>query len=140
MTFAAFKEIPWNLYGRLAAAQTALTLRSPYMDNDLVALMYQAPPHTRETNETSRRLIADLSPRLAAIATDMGYGGTAPAATAVFQGCIVTPLFKAEWYYNVGMPNWARQTRPGVAAEPSWSRCFSARTRSTTIACGFTIS
>ena len=107
VTFAAFEEIPTNLYGRLAAAQTALTLRSPYMDNDLVALMYQAPPHTRETNETSRRLIADLSPRLAAIATDMGYGGTAPAATAVFQRLHRYAQFKAEWYYNVGMPDWA---------------------------------
>jgi asparagine synthase (glutamine-hydrolysing) len=106
VTFAAFSEIPWNLFGRLAAAQTMLTLRSPYMDNELVALMYQAPPHTRETNETSRRLINDLSPRLAAIATDMGYGGTTPEPLATIKRLHRYVLFKAEWYYNMGMPQW----------------------------------
>ena len=97
VTFAAFSEIPWNLFGRLAAAQTALTLRSPYMDNELVALMYRAPTHTRETNETSRRLIADLSPKLAAIGTDMGYGGTTPAPLAAIKRLHRYVLFKAEW-------------------------------------------
>jgi asparagine synthase (glutamine-hydrolysing) len=106
VTFAAFSEIPWNLFGRVAAAQTALTLRSPYMDNELVALMYRAPLGTRETNETSRRLIADLSPRLAAIATDMGYGGTTPAPLAAIKRLHRYVLFKAEWYYNMGMPQW----------------------------------
>jgi asparagine synthase (glutamine-hydrolysing) len=107
VTFAAFREIPTNLFGRLAAAQTALTLRSPYTDNELVALMYQAPPRTRETNETSRRLIADLSPQLAAIATDMGYGGTATGLTSALRRLHRYAQFKAEWYYNVGMPGWA---------------------------------
>jgi asparagine synthase (glutamine-hydrolysing) len=106
VTFAAFSEIPWNLFGRLAAAQTALTLRSPYMDNELVALMYRAPAHTRETNETSRRLIADLSPKLAAIETDMGYGGATPAPLAAIKRLHRYALFKAEWYYNMGMPQW----------------------------------
>jgi asparagine synthase (glutamine-hydrolysing) len=106
VTFAAFKEIPWNLFGRLAAAQTALTLRSPYMDNELVALMYQAPPRTRETNETSRRLIADLNPALAAIGTDMGYGGTTPEPLATIRRLHRYAIFKAEWYYNMGMPQW----------------------------------
>jgi asparagine synthase (glutamine-hydrolysing) len=106
VTFAAFREIPWNLFGRLAAAQTQLTLRSPYMDNELVALMYQAPPQTRETNETSRRLIADLNPRLAAIETDMGYGGTTPEPLATLRRLHRYVVFKAEWYYNMGMPQW----------------------------------
>ena len=76
------------------------------MDNELVALMYRAPTHTRETNETSRRLIADLSPKLAAIGTDMGYGGTTPAPLAAIKRLHRYVLFKAEWYYNMGMPQW----------------------------------
>jgi asparagine synthase (glutamine-hydrolysing) len=108
VTFAAFQEIAWNLYGRLAAAQSQLTLRTPYLDNAVVALMYQAPAHIREDNSISRRLIADLNPRLAAIPTDMGYE---PAQRTAFPRGIVRRAyryaqFKAEWYYNLGMPSW----------------------------------
>jgi asparagine synthase (glutamine-hydrolysing) len=123
VTFAAFNEIPWNLFGRLAVAQTALTLRSPYMDNELVALMYQAPPQTRETNETSRRLIADLNPRLAAIGTDMGYGGTTPAPLATLRRLHRYVLFKAEWYYNMGMPHWVAPL-DGTWALTMWEPLF----------------
>jgi asparagine synthase (glutamine-hydrolysing) len=112
VTFSAFKEVPWNLYGRLAAAQTELVLRSPYMDNDVVALMYQAPPNTRETNETSLRLIADLNPALARISTDMGYGGLSSPPVAKLRQFYRYLQFKAEWYYNAGMPQWvARHER-----------------------------
>ena len=121
VTFSAFKEVPWNLYGRLAAAQSQLVLRSPYMDNEVVSLMYQAPPNTRETNETSLRLIADLNPSLARIGTDMGYGGLSPAPVARMRQFYRYLLFKAEWYYNAGMPQWvARYERmlPLRAFEP----------------------
>jgi asparagine synthase (glutamine-hydrolysing) len=106
VTFAVFKQIPWHLFGRLAAAQSQLVLRSPYMDNELVRLLYQAPPRTRETNETSLRLIADLNPRLAVIPTDMGYGGDVAAPVARFRQVHRYLQFKAEWYYNAGMPQW----------------------------------
>lgn len=108
VTFAAFQEIAWNLFGRLAAAQSQLTLRTPYLDNAVVALMYQAPAQIRENNSISRRLIADLNPRLAAIPTDMGYE---PAQRGSFPRGFVRRVyryaqFKAEWYYNLGMPSW----------------------------------
>jgi asparagine synthase (glutamine-hydrolysing) len=107
VTVSAFKDIPWNLYGRLGAAQSELTLRSPYMDNALVALLYQAPPNTRETNETSLRLIADMKPELAAILTDRGYGGDDSLPVARTRQLYRYLLFKAEWYYNAGTPDWA---------------------------------
>jgi asparagine synthase (glutamine-hydrolysing) len=109
VTFSAFQDIPWNLYGRLSAAQTELTLRSPYMDNALVAILYQAPPRTRETRETSLRLIADLKPELAAIVTDRGYGGYDSVPVARTRKLYRYLLFKAEWYYNAGTPDWAVQ-------------------------------
>jgi asparagine synthase (glutamine-hydrolysing) len=38
VTFAAFKEIPWNIFGSLAACRSQVGFRTPYLDNDLVAL------------------------------------------------------------------------------------------------------
>ena len=106
MTFSAFKEVPWNLFGMWALAQSQLVLRSPYMDNALVALLYQAPPNSRETNETSRQLIADLNPRLTAIPTDMGYLGDSAAPVATARRLHRYIQFKAEWYDGFGMPQW----------------------------------
>src|SRR5262249_5791273 len=80
-----------------------------YLDNEVVALMYQAPAHIRENNSISRRLIADLNPRLAAIPTDMGYEPV-PRTSLLPRGVVRRAFryaqFKAEWYYNLGMPPW----------------------------------
>jgi asparagine synthase (glutamine-hydrolysing) len=106
VSFAAFKEVPWNLHGRLAAAQSQLTVRSPYMDNRIVALMYQAPPALRKSNDVSLRLIGDLDPALLQIPTDMGYGGNTRGLGGDLNRLMRYVLFKAEWYYNAGMPDW----------------------------------
>jgi asparagine synthase (glutamine-hydrolysing) len=106
VSFAAFSQIPWQLFGRLAAAQTQLIVRAPYTDNDLVALMYQAPPELRRSKDAALRLISDLSPALAAIKTDMGDGGNGLAIARSVRKTYRYLLFKAEWYYSGGMPNW----------------------------------
>jgi asparagine synthase (glutamine-hydrolysing) len=105
-TFAAMYEIPWHLYGRLAVAQTQLTVRSPYMDNELVRLVYRAPLIDRQASDSYLRLIADLSPALGAVETDMGYRSTASPLQTFPRRLYRYALFKAEWYYNFGMPRW----------------------------------
>ena len=106
VSFAAFREIPYNLYGRLAAAQSQLVLRSPYMDNRLVALMYQAAPAIRATNRLSLRLIADMDASLSRIPTDMGTRAPGVGPTTYLRRLHRYLTFKAEWYYNAGMPDW----------------------------------
>ena len=103
VTFAAMQEIPWHLYGRLAVAQSQLVVRSPYMDNELVALAYTAPPALRKPGELSLRLITRLNPGLHRIATDMGLvgGRTFSLLSPSYTG---TP-FQGEWYSNFGMPD-----------------------------------
>jgi asparagine synthase (glutamine-hydrolysing) len=106
VSFAAFRQIPWQLFGRLAAAQSQLTVRAPYMDNDLVALMHQAPAELLGTKDFCLRLISDLSPTLASIETDMGDGGNRSALARFVRRFYRYVLFKGEWYYGPGMPNW----------------------------------
>src|SRR6266849_8631619 len=36
VSFAVFRQAPWHHYGLLALEETQLSLRSPYLDNDLV--------------------------------------------------------------------------------------------------------
>ena len=73
VTHAAFEEVPWHLFGTLAAGRSQLTVRTPYLDNRIVELAYRAPPHLRRTSAAALRTIQRADPRLAAIATDRGY-------------------------------------------------------------------
>ena len=111
------QEIPWHLFGRLAVAQSQLVVRSPYMDNELVALTYTAPPMLRKTSELSLRLIGDLNPRLHRIGTDMGLVGSGSQLLSYPRRLHRYATFKAEWYYNLGMPRLAGPVRPRALEE-----------------------
>ncbi len=106
LSFALFKEAPWHEYNRLAIEQSQLTLRTPYMDNDLVALMYRAPAGVRNSREFSLRLVADGNPALGDIMTDMGVGGRSSFPYTLLARLYYRFLFKSEYYYNYGMPQW----------------------------------
>jgi asparagine synthase (glutamine-hydrolysing) len=103
-TFNLFKEIPWLRNHGFVAEQSQLIPRTPYMDNDLIALMYRAPMEARTTKELCFRLIADGNPELAKIPTDRGVGGhkkfPISAALRLYHGFCV----KAEYAYDYGMP------------------------------------
>jgi asparagine synthase (glutamine-hydrolysing) len=70
VTFTAFREIPWSLFGIVAAAKSQVTFRTPYLDNELVALTYRAPPSVRRSSASALRLVNAANPRLARIPTD----------------------------------------------------------------------
>lgn len=104
LSFIAFKQVPWHHYSRLAVEQSQLTLRSPFLDNDLVALMYRAPAELLSSSEPSLRLIHEGNPRLAKLPTDRGlaYGETSLAGKMRKLWANFTA--KAEYAYDYGMP------------------------------------
>ena len=106
LTFSAFKEAPWYHVNRLAVEQSQVTMRSPYLDNDLVALLYRASPGVRSSEATALRLIADGNPRLASIFTDRGYGGTTNPLVSKASRMYHELSFLAEYAYDYGMPQW----------------------------------
>ena len=104
VTFAAFREIPWNLFGSLAAGKSQVTFRTPYLDNELVALAYRAPAAARRSSHAALQLVNRKNPGLARIATDRGVaaGGRGPgyAASRLFSEA----TFKLDYLYSEGMP------------------------------------
>jgi asparagine synthase (glutamine-hydrolysing) len=106
LSFVAFKQVPWHHYSRLALEQSQLTLRSPYLDNDLVALSFRAPPELATSNELALRLIADGNPALAAIGTDRGVLHQSVPLVTQLQHLYQEFTFKAEYAYDYGMPQW----------------------------------
>jgi len=105
LSFAVFRQAPWYHYGLLALEQTQLSVRSPYLDNDVVRTAYRAPASGRAAEDVCLRLVADANPALRQIPTDRGLGARGLSAWAMralreFQ-------FKAEYAYDSGMPQWA---------------------------------
>jgi asparagine synthase (glutamine-hydrolysing) len=104
LTFAAFRQAPWHHHGLLALEQTQLTMRSPFLDNDVVRTLFRQPEAMAKNNDLRIRLIGDGSPTLRKIRTDMGFAGRGEQ----FPGAVLRQYqnftFKAEYAYDHGMP------------------------------------
>jgi asparagine synthase (glutamine-hydrolysing) len=106
LSFIAFKQVPWHHYARFAVERAQLTLRSPFLDNDLVALAFQAPPEVAASLAPVLRLIVEGNPALGSIPTDRGITYPADRVTNRVHRSIQEFLAKAEYAYDYGMPNW----------------------------------
>jgi asparagine synthase (glutamine-hydrolysing) len=105
VTFVAFRQSPWHHYGVLGLEQTQVAVRSPYLDNDLVKTVYKGPGPVVINEEGRLRLIREGNPALARLRTDRGLGGL----NSVFTHWFLEFLFKAEYAYDMGMPQWIAQ-------------------------------
>ncbi|MGB8540687.1 MAG: hypothetical protein WCD49_03520 [Candidatus Acidiferrales bacterium] len=106
LSFAVFKQGPWNHFGVLALEETQLSLRSPYLDNDFVRTVFRAPESALVSNEVSLRLIADGNKDLLRIPTDRGAGGNRRWLLGTASRGLLEFQFKAEYAYDMGMPQW----------------------------------
>jgi asparagine synthase (glutamine-hydrolysing) len=106
LSFAVFRQAPWHHYGLLALEQTQLTLRSPYLDNDIVRTVFRAPQSVLTNNDISLRLIAEGDATLRRLRTDRGVGGNGSRLSASATRGYLEFTFKAEYAYDYGMPQW----------------------------------
>lgn len=111
LSFIAFRQVPWYHYGLLSLEQTQLSVRSPYLDNEVVRTAFRAPGSATakdnifEDNNDCVRLIADGSHDLGKMRTDRGLGGP-PGVAGIFSRVLLEFTFKAEYAYDYGMPQW----------------------------------
>lgn len=110
LSFIAFKQVPWHHYARSAVERSQLTPRSPFLDNELVALAYRAPQDLATSAAPLLDLIARGEPKFDAVTTDRAL------RTRSFP--LLTPVAKAwqeftvraEYAYDYGMPPWLART------------------------------
>jgi len=107
LSVAVFMDFPWREYNKIAIEQSQSIFRTPYMDNDLVRLMYTAPPGARASNQPQRRIIRERNPRLSAIISDRGYGEQTNPLVAKLMELYYYALFKTDYTYLSAMPHWA---------------------------------
>lgn len=106
LSFILFVESPWCNNNRLVGEQSQLTLRTPYMDNDLVALLYRLQADARKDKQMSLRLITDGNPTLAKFPTDKGLDAKSIFPMSSSRHLLYEFLAKAEYAYDYGMPQW----------------------------------
>jgi asparagine synthase (glutamine-hydrolysing) len=110
LSFIAFRQTPWHHYGLFALEETQLSLRSPYLDNDLVRTAFRAPNSAIAKSDVFAggddcvRLIGDGNEALRKIRTDRGFGGDSGALPAAITREWLEFTFKAEYAYDYGMP------------------------------------
>ncbi len=111
VSFTAFRQAPWYQYGLMALEETQVSMRSPFLDNDLVQTAFRAPKSEIvksdifEDNDDCGRLIAEGSAALHQIPTDRGLGGAGGWTSSISRGFLEF-TFKAEYAYDYGMPQW----------------------------------
>jgi asparagine synthase (glutamine-hydrolysing) len=105
VTFIAFRQSPWHHYGVLGLEQTQVGVRTPYLDNEVVQTVYKSPGPVVFNEEGRLRLIREGNPALAQLRTDRGLGDQKKPVTHA----LLEFLFKAEYAYDYGMPQWVAQ-------------------------------
>jgi asparagine synthase (glutamine-hydrolysing) len=103
-SLVAFTQPAAYHYGVLMLEQTQLTMRSPYLDNEVVRTVFRAP-RAEKGEDVRLRLIRDGSPALAHLRTDRGLRGYSHFITPI-QRAFFEFTFKAEYAYDYGMPQW----------------------------------
>ena len=106
LTRVVTEEIPWYELGRVTIEQSKVVMRTPYMDNALVKLMYQAPPGVRSSRELQVRYIKQRSQELGDLPTNMGGMAKNGQPIGKITYSLFWALFKAEYIYLFATPHW----------------------------------
>jgi len=112
VTFAAFREIPWKLFGGMAAGRSQITFRTPYLDNELVALAYRAPECVRKSSLPASRLVKANNPALSEIPTDRGFAGDNSGLEVLVRRLLAEATFKIDYYNSEGLPRFLSHLDP----------------------------
>lgn len=105
-SFIAFKQVPWHHYSRLSLELSQLTVRSPYLDNELVELAFRAPASLAMSNTASLRVIQDGNAQLGRLGTDRNLTLRVEDVRGRIKHLIQEFTFRAEYAFDYGMPHW----------------------------------
>lgn len=104
LSFIAFKQVPWHHYGRLSIEQSQLTPRSPFLDNELVALAYRAPHALATSPRPALEVIAKGNPGLNVVPTDRALSLRPTRLLGRLAHSWQEFTAKAEYAFDYGMP------------------------------------
>jgi asparagine synthase (glutamine-hydrolysing) len=105
VTFTVFREIPEKRFATPAASRSQTSFRTPYLDNEIVALAYQAPATVRTSIDFPMSLVKANNPSLATIPTDMGAIGGPSRFVATPRLIFSKVVCKVDYLRTEGLPH-----------------------------------
>ncbi|NLH77925.1 MAG: hypothetical protein GX465_12895 [Acidobacteria bacterium] len=115
LSFFCAKQAPWHHFPRHALETSQLTMRSPFLDNDLVSLAFRAPDSCRDLG-TSLGFIRAGDPALARMPTDRGFALPSSPLVGPARRAVRAFFKKAEYAYDYGMPRWLARFDQALSA------------------------
>jgi asparagine synthase (glutamine-hydrolysing) len=88
----------------VAAGRSQVSFRTPYLDNELVALSYQCPVSLKKSSLPTMRFVKSCSPALDRIVTDRGFISDRSGPDILCRRVFAEVTFKFDYHYNAGLP------------------------------------
>jgi asparagine synthase (glutamine-hydrolysing) len=104
-------EVPWLHSVDFMCEQLHLTSRIPYLDNDLVALMYRAPMGHRKDKEILSYLASAMENKSRGISTGLGFRGHIIMGLTHFNRFNNNLIRKAKSAFGAKIPPWHTMTQ-----------------------------
>jgi asparagine synthase (glutamine-hydrolysing) len=116
LTRVVAEEIAWYEFGRVSVEQSQITLRTPYMDNSLVKLMYEAPFAVRASRVPQAKYVRAKCPEIADVPTNMGKVREDGELMGKLAYGLYWALFKTEFLYLYATPHWLTRVDRALGA------------------------
>ncbi len=106
LTVATTRQTSWFFHSLLALELSQVSMRTPYIDNDLIGTLYRAPGPMHHVNDLRVRLIADGCPKLGKLRTDLGFAGGGGRVVKEASRILHRFTMRAEYAFEFGDPRW----------------------------------
>jgi asparagine synthase (glutamine-hydrolysing) len=106
LTFVLSHQIPYQDVGRRTIERSEVALRTPFLDNELVDLIFQTPRNILDNDGLSIALIEKGGGGLLEIPSDRGHLKKKSKIQTWGRRLYCEALFKGEYWSSHGMPDW----------------------------------
>ena len=100
LSFLLYNEIPWYWSRFTSAEYSQLIVRSPYLDNDFVNILYKAQVGILDNPTFQLSIISKNNPDLYSIMTNRGYGGSSSPLVSLSSKFAYKFLIKLDTLLN----------------------------------------
>ena len=115
--FAIFKEIPWKLTAVSRLAKSQLSLRSPFLDNELLQLACGYPGLVGSDSRLAVALVQHERPELLCIETDRGEAGLGGPLRSTMRRAFYSITFKLDYMLTEGTPDFVSALSDSVSTD-----------------------
>lgn len=115
--FAIFREIPWKLTATSRLAKSQVSLRTPFLDNDVLKLACQHPTLVGLDSRLPVALVGRECPELLGIETDRGEAGLGGSVWKALRRVFYVVTFKLDYLLMEGTPDFVPVLSDLVSAD-----------------------